>query len=239
MPASGSAGGGGGGGLCAALSFPPPPSPPLPFAASSPHSSSAPSPGPSGLILLRKSQGLATMWAAPRHVVNYPGHNGPACSSGVPLPPNGEGAPPPTPVSPYPYSPSPPSPPLFLVLGGVLRRSRGFPPISWFSPRTKGVRACLGGDPPSPSGWGPAPFSSSPLCTPCAGDAHFSGGPLGTLVGFWGPPSVHAVRWERTLLGGCPLLGILSPGAPLLPLGHSVRWYHTLPYGGVPSFLCA
>ena len=60
------------------------------------------------------------------------------------------------------------------------------------------------------------------------------------LVWFWAPPpSVHAVRWERTLIGGCPLLVLLSPGDPLLPLGRAVRWERTLPYGGVFPFLWA
>ena len=117
-----------------------------------------------------------------------------AFSSGVPLPPNGEGAPTPTPVSPFPSSP-PPSPSLCLALGRGLRGSWGFPPISWFSPRMKGVRACSGGGPPSPSGWVPDPLSPPRLCTPCAGGARCSGAPLGALDGFWGGgASVHAMR---------------------------------------------
>ena len=48
------------------------------------------------------------------------------------------------------------------------------------------------------------------------------------------PPSLHAVRWERMLLGGCPLPVLLSWGDPLLPLRHAVRWEHTLPYGRSP-----
>ena len=44
------------------------------------------------------------------------------------------------------------------------------------------------------------------------------------------PPSLHAVRWERTLIGECPLLLILL-------IGHAVRWERTLLYRGVPPFL--
>ena len=103
------------------------------------------------------------------------------------------------------------------------------------------------------------------------GRAHLLGGwpPLSSWLGSCPTlfsPSLHAVRWGRTLLGGsprgvgwilgaprpfmpcarsapcsggCPLLGLLSPGAPLLPIGHAVHWYRTLPYGGVPPFLWA
>ena len=53
------------------------------------------------------------------------------------------------------------------------------------------------------------------------------------------PPSVHAVRWERTLLGGCPLLFrlLLAPVGPPLPLGHAVRWERTMPGKRVSPFL--
>ena len=128
-------------------------------------------------------------------------------------------------------------PPLCFVLrwGRGVRRSWGFPPISCISPRTKGMRACSGGAPPSLSSWGPAPLSPPPPCTMYASGACCSGGLLRALVGFWvPPPPLHAVRWERTLLGGCPLLSLVSPGAPLLLLGHAVRWEPTLPYGGSP-----
>ena len=73
--------------LFAALSFPSPPSLPLPFTASAPASSSAPFPGLSELILLRKSQGLDTMWEAPRRLMNYPGYDGPGLLFGRPPPP--------------------------------------------------------------------------------------------------------------------------------------------------------
>ena len=49
---------------------------------------------------------------------------------------------------------------------------------------------------------------------------------------------MHAVRWDRSLLGRCPLLFLLllAPGDPPLPLGHSVRWERTLSDGRVPPF---
>ena len=65
------------------------------------------------------------------------------------------------------------------------------------------------------------------------------GSPRGVCGIMGSPPSFHAVRWERTLLRGCPLLFLLSRGAPLLPLGHAVRWERTLLYGGFPPFLWA
>ena len=74
-----------------------------------------------------------------------------ACSSGVPLPPNGGGDPTPTMVPPW-ISPPTPSTSLRLALGGGLLRSWGCPPISCIRPRTKGMRACSGGGPPYPLG---------------------------------------------------------------------------------------
>ena len=97
----------------------------------------------------------------------------PACSSGAPLPPNGGGAPSPTLYPLWASSLSPP--PLFcFTVGEGLLRSWGFPRISspsirlevgggllssWGSSRiscirlrTKGVHACSGGGPLSPSG---------------------------------------------------------------------------------------
>ena len=68
----------GGVGLWVFLSFPfpPPPSPPFPWPVAALPSSSSLSPGPSGLDLLRKSRGFATMWAAPWRVKDYLCHNG-------------------------------------------------------------------------------------------------------------------------------------------------------------------
>ena len=68
-----------------------------------------------------------------------------ACSSGVPLHPNGGGAhsPCPRPVRCYPLSPSNP---LRLAVGGLCRYW-GPPPISCTRPHTKGVRFCSRGTP--------------------------------------------------------------------------------------------
>ena len=49
------------------------------------------------------------------------------------------------------------------------------------------------------------------------------------------PPSLHAVRWGRTLLGGSPwgVCGVWGSPPPL----HAVRWERMLLYSGVPPFL--
>ena len=58
------------------------------------------------------------------------------------------------------------------------------------------------------------------------------------ICGFLGfPPSLHAIRWERTLLGGLPLLILLVWGVPPLPCWHTVQWERMLPFGGFPPFL--
>ena len=98
-----------------------------------------------------------------------------ACSLGISLLPNGGGAPTPTLVPPW-LSPPTPFPSLRLALGGVLLRSWGLPPISCISTRTKGVRACSGGAPPSPSDWRMIPPSHPRSCMTCAWSACFSGG---------------------------------------------------------------
>ena len=53
------------------------------------------------------------------------------------------------------------------------------------------------------------------------------------------PPPLHAVRSERMLLGGCPLLLLLDRGVPPFPLWHTVHWERTLLFGGAPPFLQA
>ena len=85
------------------------------------------------------------------------------------------------------------------------------------------------------------PLTPRPRPHPCAGGARFSGGPSGVWVILGAPPSLHAVRWELTLLRWGPflILLLLLLGAPLLPLWHAVRWEHTLPCGGVSPFLWA
>ena len=75
-----------------------------------------------------------------------------ACSSGVFLTPNGGGAPTSSPVCPLISTPIS-SPSLHLALGEGILRSWGLPPISCIKPRTKSVRTCSGGAPPSPLGW--------------------------------------------------------------------------------------
>ena len=55
--------------------------------------------------------------------------------------------------------------------------------------------------------------------------------------GFAPPPFLHTMRWERMLIGRCPLLGLLVQGLPPLPRWHVVHWERTLPFGGVPPFL--
>ena len=57
--------------------------------------------------------------------------------------------------------------------------------------------------------------------------------------GFCPPSPLHAVRWERRLLRGCPLLFLLVQGVTLLPLWHAMRWERTLPFRGVPPFIRA
>ena len=131
---------------------------------------------------------------------------------GVPLPPNGGGAPPPSPVLPCPSSPLP-SHTLCLVLGGSLRRSWGFPPISWFRPHMKGMRAYSGGGSPSPLGWGPAPLSPP-------------------------PPSLHAVRWGCMLLRGSPLVvGLVLPARPCMLCAGSARCTGDAPSSSSSSWL--
>ena len=93
--------------------------------------------------------------------------------------------------------------------------------------RARLLRGCtplsFGMDDPS------SPPSPPHTYMPCTGSECCSGGPLVTISGFRGsPPPLHAVRWERTLLGGCPLL------VPLLPLGHVVRWERILPFRRIP-----
>ena len=74
-----------------------------------------------------------------------------ACSSGAPLPPNGGGAPSPTLGPPW-ASPRISSPSIRLEVGGGLLSSWGSSRISCIRLRTKGVHACSGGGPLSPSG---------------------------------------------------------------------------------------
>ena len=80
-----------------------------------------------------------------------------------------------------------------LQWGGDLRRFWGCPPISWFRPYTKGMRACLGGAPPSHLGCCPDPLLSS--C--CVLGAHPARGvPSGRWFGFGALP-IRACRALR------------------------------------------
>ena len=148
-----------------------------------PPSSVTPSLGPSDMSgLLCGCRGLATRWAAPRREVNYSSHDALACSSCTPSPPiMGEVRP----LQPWSLD----GPPLFTL-----------PPH--FVLRWGGGCSGLGGYPPSHiSG------HTQRACAPARGVSP----PL--LLGEGSPPLppalLHAVRWERTLLGGCPLFGVL------------------------------
>ena len=114
------------------------------------------------------------------------------------------------------------------------------PPISCIRLRTKGVRTCLGGASPLSFEMDSAlTFFSLSLHALCWGCTMLGGSLCGGL-GVWGPPPpLHAVRWERTLLGGCPLIFLLAQGVPLLPLRHAVRWERMLPFRGFPPFVRA
>ena len=137
--------------------------------------------------------------------VNYVGHNGPSLLLWRPLPPNEVGAPPTT-STPCCSDPLASSSPLCLVMGG-LHRSWGPPPISCFRPRTKVVRSCSGGDPPSVASVSVAdPSNSAPLHPELSSVLSFSSVPPRST-----PPLIRS-----SLPGGDPILFLCSPG-PLLP----------------------
>ena len=46
------------------------------------------------------------------------------------------------------------------------------------------------------------------------------------------PPLLHAVRWERTLIGGCPTISLLVQGPPPFPLLYDVHRVRTLQFDG-------
>ena len=141
--------------------------------------------------------------------------------------------------------------------------SWGLTPISCIRPRTKGVHACSGvflpllwagvySPPPPPlllhalcwdrtliggvpplrwPGMGLPPSSSA--CRALGAHAAW-GVPRWPPRGSPPPPPLHAVRWELTLLRGCPLLLLLVWVFHPLPLWHAVHWERTLPFGGGP-----
>ena len=98
-----------------------------------------------------------------------------ACSSGVPLPPNGGGAPTSTPVSPRRLPPTP-SPSLRLALGGGASQVLGLTPHLLYQAAHKGRAHLLRGWPPLSFGLESASPPSPPRpCMPCAGSARCSG----------------------------------------------------------------
>ena len=137
-----------------------------------------------------------------------------ACSYDVPLPPNGGGAPSPTPET---SCASPPSlsAPLSLSVWGLCR---------YWGPASAGI----GGRPPSPvSG------HARRACTP----AKWVPPPSPPCLGVPPPlPAWHAVCEERTLIGGCPLLFHLLVGGSPPPSpasraqgAHASWWVDPLP----------
>ena len=114
-----------------------------------------------------------------------------ACSSGAPVPPNGEVTPTPNLVSPCPSSPllSPPLPSTLSYSGvGASQVLVVFPPFPGSVRAQRAFAPAWGVPPPSPAGLGPASLSIPPPCMLCAGGAGCSGGLLGALFGFWVSP---------------------------------------------------
>ena len=144
-----------------------------------------------------------------------------ACSSGVPLPPNGGGAPTPTPVSPC-LSPPTPSPSPWCVLGGGgAAQVLGDAPHLLYSAAHEGRARLLGGWPPPSFELGYCPTSLPPsLYTLRWGLTLLGGSPLVVYIILGAPPYLHAVRWERTLLRGVP-----RPRPPVS--GGSPCWENT------------
>ena len=149
---------------------------------------------------------------------------GRARSLGVLIPPNGEGSPS-LPLGPSLISSPALAPSLGLAAGGGLLRYWGLPPISCIRPRTKGVHACLGGAPPLSFGLESAPPLSSPYLHAMLWERTLlGGGPFGPQ---WGPgfspvPACRALGAHAAR--GCPLLlSLLTWGVPFLLLGHAMR----------------
>ena len=138
--------------------------------------------------------------ASPWRLINYLCHYPTRLLLWCPLPPNGGGAPSPNPLTGRRPLVAP-SLLLCLVVGGLCR-SGVPPPISCIWHRTKGARSCSGGAPPYPSWSGVN--SPSLSCMPCARIVHYSGGTPPSPSWSGGPSLLllHAVRGERTLIGG-------------------------------------
>ena len=190
------------------LSFPflPPPSPPLPRPVSAPPSSSSPSPGPVVLGLLRKSRGLATMWAAPRRVLDYPSHDGPGLLLGRPPPPEwGRCAPTVDHIYSLPRPTPLPSPPLRLASReGSPQQVLGVSPHLLVQTAHEWRARLL-------RGWPPLPPLVGVLPQPGSG-----GVPLPA-------PACHVLRAHAALQVGPPLLlgsGRTPPAPTVCPLSH-------------------
>ena len=90
----------------------------------------------------------------------------------------------------------------------------------------EGRAQLLGGCPPLSFWLGSCPYLPAPSQHDVRlGRTLLWGSPLVVGGEEGAPPAVHAVSWERTLLGGCPflLLHPLAPVDPPLLLGHAVR----------------
>ena len=88
------------------------------------------------------------------------------------------------------------------------------------------------GFPPFPLLVGGTPPLSTEICAQGA-HADQKGCPPFVLLVFPPPlPFLHTLRWERTLLGGCPTVALLFQGSPLFPLLHGVHKVNTLQFGG-------
>ena len=158
-----------------------------------------------------------------------------ASSYGVPLPPNGGGAPSPLPLH-ICRSFVAPTLLLCIVVRGLCRYGVP-PPLSCSWPRARGACCCSGGNPPSPSWSGVSP--PLPLLYAVRKKLTLLGGnpPLALLVRGYPPlPFLHAVHGERTLLGGCPPFNLFVKAPPYLPPSPAfyVRGAHSAIQGGPP-----
>ena len=135
-----------------------------------------------------------------------------AYSSGVALPPNGESAPTPTPVLPCPSSPTPPF--CFVLHWGGPSQVLGIPPHLLYQAAHEGHARLLGGCPPSPLGWGPAPpLLPVPVCR--ALGAHAARGiPLGVYVILGAPRPCMPCSGSARCSGGAPSFVSCLRGIP-------------------------
>ena len=101
----------------------------------------------------------------------------------------------------------------------------GVSPHLLYQAAHKGRARLLGGWPPLSFGLESGPPLSSPSLHAVRWESTLLGGSSLGVCGVLGsPPSLHAVRGERTLLGGCLLLlFILDRGFTLLLIGHAMH----------------